>query len=356
MAWVEKLRIEDLRVLRRVEIELGPGLNVFFGSNAQGKTSVLEAIALLARGRSFRTDDLATLIRHGMTRTLASAEAEGGPGRAILAVELTSDGRRFARDGRVVPFREYNGHIEAAVYGTERLKVIHGGMRERRLWIDRSASALSATYRKLAASYEKAVQQRNASLQQRSRDLSAWDEAVLDFGADLRLARSEYAEKLNRALETGYRPNAELYAVASASAPGSDKESLKRAFRLELTRSRGAELQAGRTLSGPHRDAVVLTIDGEDAARFASAGQSRSLLLALTLATLAVHEAETREPAIALLDDLDSELDESRAAGVCEAVARRGQALVTTAHPAWARSVAGCGRLFSVEDGNIEAA
>ncbi len=291
-----------------------------------------------------------------MTRSVASAEAQRGGGRVLLAVELAADGRRFARDGSIVPFRDYSGHIDAAVYGTERLRIINGGMRERRLWIDRSASALNPIYRRLAQNYEKAVQQRNAALQQRTGDLTAWDETVLDLGADLRLARRRYSEKLNRALESGYRPNAERYAVLATPLAGSDREALKDALRSDLRRLKSAELHAGRTLSGPHRDSLDLTIDGEDAARSASAGQARSLLLALTLAVLAVHEAETHEPAIALLDDLDSELDEARAAGICDAVAGRGQALVTTAHPAWARTVARSGRLFSVEDGSVKAA
>jgi recombinational DNA repair ATPase RecF len=101
---------------------------------------------------------------------------------------------------------------------------------------------------------------------------------------------------------------------------------------------------------------VSLTISGQEAAEGASSGQARSLLLALTLAALEVHGAERGHGAVALLDDLDSELDQERAAAVCRFVVARGQALVTTAHEPWARSLQDMGRVFEVCDGRVRAA
>jgi len=97
-------------------------------------------------------------------------------------------------------------------------------------------------------------------------------------------------------------------------------------------------------------------VDGADAAAHASAGQCRSLLLALSLAALEVYQAERGSPAVALLDDLDSELDEDRAAALCAEVGRRGQALVTTAHRGWADRLRESGRVFAVEHGEVRAA
>jgi DNA replication and repair protein RecF len=107
---------------------------------------------------------------------------------------------------------------------------------------------------------------------------------------------------------------------------------------------------------GPHRDRLALTIDGEEAAQSASSGQARSLLLALALASLEVYRSERGAAPVALLDDLDSELDEERTLALCREVAGRGQALVTTAHPGWAQRLAGEGALFLVEDGHVRAA
>jgi DNA replication and repair protein RecF len=97
---------------------------------------------------------------------------------------------------------------------------------------------------------------------------------------------------------------------------------------------------------------VNLRVNGEDAAA-ASSGQARSLLLALTLASVELYRRERGTPAVVLLDDLDSELDDERARRLCEEVGRRAQALVTTAHPGWARSLADLGCVFEVAAGKV---
>jgi DNA replication and repair protein RecF len=163
--------------------------------------------------------------------------------------------------------------------------------------------------------------------------------------------------RLGAGLSRAFRPEGESYAITVQPPPSAEGEAgEQRRLAEELaTRSRD-ERRARRTLVGPHRDPIALTIDGAEAAEQASAGQCRSLLLALSLAALEVYEAEHGTPAVALLDDLDSELDEERAAALCTEVARRGQALVTTAHPRWAERMRDAGRVFAVEQGEVRAA
>jgi DNA replication and repair protein RecF len=124
----------------------------------------------------------------------------------------------------------------------------------------------------------------------------------------------------------------------------------------ELRQLAARERAAGRSLAGPHRDTVELLLDGQDARESASSGQARSLLLALALASLRVLCEETGRAAVALLDDLDSELDEERAGALCAEVARRGQAWVTTAHPGWAESLRPLGRIYEVSGGAVRCA
>jgi DNA replication and repair protein RecF len=134
------------------------------------------------------------------------------------------------------------------------------------------------------------------------------------------------------------------------------EESARTALAEELGELGPRERAAGRSLAGPHRDPVELLLDGRDAADGASSGQARSLLLALALASLAVLCEEKGRAAVALLDDLDSELDEERAGALCAEVARRGQAWVTTAHPRWAESLRPLGQLFEVSAGAVRCA
>jgi DNA replication and repair protein RecF len=355
--WVEDLDIADLRNLRQVRVGLGPGLNVFAGRNAQGKTSLLEGVALLARGRSFRTDEVRALIRDGAAALRAGGTARHEGHATRLEVEVSPEGRRLRVDGREVPPRAYQGRLEVVVYSTERLKVVRGPMRERRQYIDRGAAALWPAYRQALRDYERVVQQRNALLDSGGPGLEAWDEQLVALGARLRHRRGGYVARLAEGLERSFRPEGERYGVALCPAPSAEGEAGE-ATRLaaELAARARDERRARRTLVGPHRDQVALTVGGKEAAEQASAGQCRSLLLALSLATLEVYAAEQGSPAVALLDDLDSELDEERAAALCAEVARRGQALVTTAHRAWAERLREVGRVFAVERGEVRAA
>jgi DNA replication and repair protein RecF len=158
-------------------------------------------------------------------------------------------------------------------------------------------------------------------------------------------------------LARAFRPEGETYAITVQPPVAPDGESgEQRRLADELSARARDERRARRTLAGPHRDPIALTIDGAEAAEQASAGQCRSLLLALSLAALEVYQAEHGTPAVALLDDLESELDDERAAALCTEVARRGQALVTTAHPRWAERMRDAGRVFAVEQGEVRAA
>ena len=170
------------------------------------------------------------------------------------------------------------------------------------------------------------------------------------------MRRAAYAQRLSAALQEGFRPAGESYGVVRGRAAGGRREEAREALSREIAALQAREPAAGRSLAGPHRDAVALVLDGRDAAEGASSGQARSLLLALALATLRVYREETGGEAVALLDDLDSELDAERAGALCAEVAARGQALVTSAHPGWAESLRPLGRVFHVEGGAVRCA
>jgi DNA replication and repair protein RecF len=350
--YLKQLNVRDLRNIHEADIQLAPGLNVFVGPNAQGKTSLLEAVGLLSRGRSFRTDDTRSLIRRGLPSLRATGRVANGSDDTLLAIEVANDRRRLYLDGREVPPRAYSGRLDVLVYATDRLRVIRGPMRERRLFVDRSASVVWPAYRQLVRDYERVLQQRNAALESSPGSLDAWDERLVVTGADLRVRRAAYVDRLREALQSGYRAAGETYDLRVHPETGPcPSEAARGALWSELRERRREEMRNRRSLVGPHRDAIQLLIDGADAADSASAGQARSLLLALTLAVHEVHRQERGSAPVALLDDLDSELDDDRAAAVCREVATRGQALVTTTHPTWASRVAGSERTFHVADG-----
>jgi DNA replication and repair protein RecF len=351
------MEVRDLRNVKQAALELAPGLNVLVGRNAQGKTSLLEAVGLLARGRSFRTEQTETLIRRGAGGLRALGTAVASDRRTCLEVEVTPGARRLVVDGREVPPREYHGRLEVVVYSTDRLRVVRGPMRERRQFLDRSGASLWPAYRQTVREFERVLAQRNAALDAGAKDLETWNERFVELGARLRERRAAYVERLRQALRHGFHPEGERYDVVLVPAPLAGGAGAERPrLAAEIEGRRRDEARARRSLVGPHRDEALLLVDGEEAGVAASSGQARSLLLALALATLEVYRQETGTAAVALLDDLDSELDEARATALCREVGSRGQALVTTAHTGWARRLAGMGRLFEVEAGEVRAA
>ena len=356
MTWLKEMELRDLRNIHQASVELSPGLNVFLGRNAQGKTSLLEGVGLLARGRSFRTEDGQALIRRGAPHLFARGRVQNERRVTALEVELGPGSRRLRVDAREVPPGAYQGRLEAMVYSTDRLRVIQGPMRERRLFLDRGASLLWPSYRQTLRDYQRVLQQRTAALESRSTDLEAWNERLIEFGGSLRHRRQAYVARLADELRRGFRPAGESYEIAVRPGGEGDEETSRQALRRELEASHVRERGTGRSLVGPQRDRIELTVDGQEAALTASSGQARSLLLALTLAALAVYREVTGHSAVALLDDLDSELDEERARTLCEEVVRGGQALVTTAHGPWAERVGEMGRVFHVSAGGVQAA
>lgn len=357
MTWVSHLEVIDLRNIHRARMQLGRGLNVLVGRNAQGKTSFLEALGVLARTRSFRSDDLAGVVRHGADGLVVRGTAVDERLETRLEVELAAGRRRLRVGGADVAPREYHGRLEAQVYSTERLRVVRGTPRERRQYFDRGAAALWPAYRQVLRDFERALAQRNAALDGGRAGLPAWDETFLALGARLRARRARYLALLQAAVEAGFRPGGERYEldVAPHGLVG-DEGAAQELLRAEMEARRRDEWHARRSLVGPQRDSVVLRLDGRDAARTASSGQARSLMLALTLAALEVYRSERGTPAVALLDDLDSELDEARTAQLCREVAARGQAVVTTAHAGWVRRLADGGAVFEVEGGRVRPA
>jgi DNA replication and repair protein RecF len=355
VVWVRQLAIRDFRNIRDLTLELHTGLNVFYGRNAQGKTSLLEAVGVLARGRSFRTEDAPSMIRRGAKSLLARAQAGEVPASCRLEVELEPGRRTYRLDGREVPPREYQGRLEVVVYSTDRLRTIRGSMRERRQFLDRSAAALWPSYRTELRTFERLLAQRNAALTAPGRDLEAWTDRFVESGARLRSRRAAYAARLSGSLADGFRPEAERYEVRARESPPSEEAS-RQLLQEEIHAVSARERAAGRSLAGPHRDPVALLVNGRDAGDGASSGQARSLLLALAVASLRVYHEETGQAAVALLDDLDSELDEERAGALCTEVARRGQALVTTAHAGWAESLRPNGQVYTVAAGAVRCA
>jgi DNA replication and repair protein RecF len=346
------LWLTDFRGHEASEVEVGPGITVFAGGNAQGKTSVLEAVGWLARMSSFRAAPDSALVRVGCSQAVVRAEIVPANREAdvrpdLIEAEIAAAGRnRVLLNRKPLPrARDLLGTLRVTVFAPDDLRLVKAGPAERRTELDDLLVALSPRYDAVQADYDRVLKHRNAWLRTWSRaddpaTLDVWDEQLVRAGAELVRGRLKLLERLAAPLGKAYGDVAGAAAdVAGAYEAGWAGDMVLDETRLDdvaallseaVARSRPADLDRRLTLVGPHRDDWRLSIDGLDARRFASQGEQRSLALAVRLAGHVVISDVVGEPPVLLLDDVFSELDDNRGANLV-AHLPIAQALVTTA-------------------------
>jgi DNA replication and repair protein RecF len=345
------LSIRDLRGYRALDVTFGPGPQLLHGPNAAGKTSLLEAIVLLAWGRSHRTGTDAELIRWGadlarVEGAVVRDEIAGSTGsptslEVALIRSAPGSGRKRVRVNGV-PRRSTSlgSSLRVVLFAPEEMLLVVGSPGLRRAALDRLTAAASPAYEADLATYGRALQQRNSLLraiqeETATRDqLHFWDGAFLDAGASVVEARQRLLATLAEPLASAHREIApdegRLTARYETNAPPRPGESARAALARRLAETVEKELWNGATLVGPHRDDLVFELEGRDLAGFASRGQQRTAILALKLAELDLLTASDGRPPLLLLDDVFSELDPDRRAHLVRRIAALPQAFVTT--------------------------
>ena len=347
-ATLADLRLVDLRSYASLEVAFGPGPHLVWGPNAAGKTSLLEAMVVLARGGSHRTTTDMELIRWGAD--VARIEASAGPD--ALEVALVRPGSATAATGARKRIR-VNGVARRASALAERLRVVlfapedmllvAGSPSLRRAAMDQLASTLFPAYAAELATYGRALQQRNGLLRAIREETAAreelryWDRPFLDAGGAVVAARHELLARLAPPLAAAHREIAPEEGEAGSlelqyvtNAPAFEGETPRDALARRLVETAEKEVWNGTTVIGPHRDDAAFSMAGRDLAAFASRGQQRTAILALKLAELDLVTAHDERPPLLLLDDVFSELDPSRRGHLVRRIAELPQAFVTT--------------------------
>lgn len=320
-----------------------------WGPNAAGKTSLLEAMALVAWGHSHRSTSDPELIRWG--EDVARVEARLGRANDRVEVALVRPGSVAAVGGARKRVR-INGvarrasvlsqQLRVVLFAPEDMLLVAGSPGLRRGTIDRLASSLWPAYADALATYGRALQQRNGLLrlireEAGSRDdLRYWDEPFLAAGATVVAGRHRLLAELAPPLAAAHAEIAPDEASTSltlrylTNAPLAPGEDARAALARRLAETADKELWNGTTLIGPHRDDLAFELAGRDLAGFASRGQQRTAILALKLAELDLLTAHDGRPPLLLLDDVFSELDPARRSHLVRRIAELPQAFVTT--------------------------
>lgn len=379
---VEHLSLVDFRNYAVAEVALGRGPHVFVGRNGQGKTNLAEAIAFFATLGSHRVSQDAPMVRDGADAAIVRARLAHGERRVQLEVQLNRQGANKARvNGANVRTAELPRYAQVVLFAPEDLQIVRGDPSARRRFIDQLLVQRAPRFAGVIADYDRVLKQRTALLKSaRARGirgealstLDVWDDKLVALGTELIEARLALAADLSRPLASAYTsiagadhdPRIEWALSVSGADPedGTDAAaadasastaSIADRFRAALAAKRTTELERGLTLTGPHRDDLVLRVRGLPVKGYASHGESWSVALALRLASAELLRAESQlgDPVL-ILDDVFAELDADRRARLAGLAADYEQVIVTAAVeedvPAALRA-----RLVRVEAGTI---
>lgn len=330
--YVTRLGTQGFRNLCDQELFPCQGVNVIYGGNAQGKTNLLEALWLFTGGHSFRG------AKDGELPRLDPFTGENAPA-AALALDFFSEGRDQKAQLRIESGRRASvingvkkktgsalvGKVCAVIFSPEHLLLVKEGPARRRGFLDGALCQIRPGYAGTLHVYHRALSQRNALLKDIARfpelrdTLEVWDARLIQLGAAVMEERRRYVEKIApRAQEIyhGISRGKEELSLAYAPSPplpeGAAPAEWQALFREELRRTEHSDIRSGFTSAGPHRDDLEITLGGLSARMYGSQGQQRSAVLALKLAEAQALAELSGETPLVLLDDVMSELDQSR--------------------------------------------
>ena len=332
----------NFRNISSLEIEPARGVNVICGDNGQGKTNLIESIFLLTGARSFRSGKDASLIKKDEAAAKINADFFCEDREQNISLTIGERGRLASLNGgSEQKAAALAGKIRCVVFSPEHLSLVKGSPDKRRRFLDTALCQLSPAYLANLKQYTRLLAQRN-SLIKDMRFISAAEDMLAIYDEKFVLL-SDYITRQRRRFTSALRKTAQLkYERVSQGAEamdiayessmfGGEQDNVAAAVKM-LGSSRGDEQKAGYSLFGPHRDDIIITLNGEDSRIFASQGQQRCIVLALKLAETELMNDASGERPVLLLDDVLSELDENRRDCLLEGI-EDTQAFITCCEP-----------------------
>ena len=374
--YLKRLSLTNFRKFTRLDVDLPRQVVVLVGANAQGKTSVLEAIYFLAAFTSFQTHSDRQIVNfdeaknNQLTVTRLVAEYQRSKGKHRLEVRLILEPtgvlnaqrlrKEILLDGVKRPANEAIGHFNAVIFVPQMSQIIEGVPEDRRRYLNLALAQSTPAYARILSEYNQALTQRNALLKMLGErggnpdQLEVWDEALARLGAQIILWRIEAIQQIERLasrvhheltrgseiLRLSYapafdplpKPNGQLGLKIDTVVDRSSLEfdEIRDGFRANLSALRSVEIGRGVTTIGPHRDEIRFLANNIDLGDYGSRGQIRTALLSLKLAEVNWMKDRTGEWPVILLDEVMAELDLQRRADLLQYIGESEQVLFTT--------------------------
>lgn len=367
---VSRVKYRDFRNICDAELSFSPGVNVFLGNNAQGKTNALEGIYLMAAGKSFRTSKERELVRFGADSFEVELTINDSRREQFLSFKAYSaeSGKRreCCKNGvQSVRIAEFLGVFRAVLFCPEHLSIVKDGPAERRSFMDIAICQLRPMYLAALTRHNKILTQRNSLLKQLGEGvgeralLEVYSEQLAREAAFIYSTRRRYIADLEKSVKlffeelSGVSEKNEVPELRFKNSLKNDMLSENEAFEAyerALNANVGREIAAGASLYGSHKDDIEIFLNGREARMYASQGQQRSLALAMKLGEGEISKEYSGEYPVFLFDDVLSELDPARQRFLLSRLGER-QVIMTACTPP---PFGGDAEFISVDGGRYE--
>lgn len=339
------LQVNNFRNYEQASLDFSKGINVFLGENAQGKTNLLESIYFLALTRSHRTANIHDLINWNADEAYVSGEFNRSSGKNRLELTINKKGRK-AKVNHIeqAKLSTYIGQLNVILFAPEDLSIVKGSPSDRRKFMDIEFGQMSNRYLYNTTQYRKILKQRNNYLKQLQMKV-ATDRVYLEvlsdqlsaYAAEIMDQRINLLKKLQKWSGTTHAEISQKQEVLdfkySTSLTDDQLTSVEMIYQSLLSKfkaNQDKEIRQGSTMFGPHRDDLIFMVNQKNVQTFGSQGQQRTTALSTKLAEIELMKEETGEYPILLLDDVLSELDQSRKTHLLQAIQNKVQTFLTT--------------------------
>jgi DNA replication and repair protein RecF len=352
---IHRFTASNFRCLENIELSLSADFNLIYGPNASGKTSILEALAYLGRGKSFRGAPTTSLVRHGQHEFVLFGETASAGRNQRVGVRNSREGLEIRVDGRgdggAAALAEA---LPLQVIDPEVHNLVAGGPEQRRRYLDWVGFHVEPDHLLTWRRFKRALRQRNAALKSRTSAaaIRSWDAEFIDLGMRLDGSRRRALDATRGALSAH---GAALLGTELGFEYQQGWNSSK-ALALALEEGLERDRQHGVTQSGPHRADLKVSYDERQARKLVSRGQQKLLASAMILAATETAQAALERPLLLLLDDPAAELDSAALGRLLQAVRSLGCQVVATSLEEGALELPPGARLFHVEHGVLRAA
>lgn len=345
--YLEKLSLSQYRNYEELEKDFSAQINILIGPNAQGKTNLLEAIYYLAIGKTYRPAQDTQLIKWNENEFQIFGDIKNRLGKLSIDIKFRS-GEQNSKEVKVNGLKinkmaDFLGNFNVVLFAPEDLTIIKGAPSERRRLLDSDISQVSPSYFLKLQRYNRLLNQRNhllKKIQETNKytdEIEVWNEQYLQASAEIIEKRLQVLEKLTpltrlmqRRLTDG-QENLEMKYLFNRQEEVKKNEQIYSLLAEELRKRKDEERRRGQTLFGPHRDDLSFVLNGNDLKFYGSQGQHRTSVLAIKLAELEFFRAESGEYPVLLLDDVMSELDQTRREQLIDAIQEKAiQCFITT--------------------------